>query len=153
MKTETALKAEECALRIQEGMDSRFAFGQERFTGWVAGPLFSLSYASGRELGRRFYPIFNKTIGWISRRGSGASIRTVHFSGLTDPVSVLLLTMLTAALLILMESGLPFGVCLLLGLCLAASFALPTFLCTMFSEAGREGRQRLEERLIELLRE
>lgn len=63
--------------------------GQERFTGWCVGGFFSVSYHSGHELGRRYYPVFNKAVGFVQRRAQGSVVHCILFCGLTDPFSLL----------------------------------------------------------------
>ena len=126
---------------LREKFDSRLMIGQERYVGWCIGKVFSVSYYSGAEFMRRNYPIFNKAMGIVRDKGNKTEVSYFVFRGITDPISLALILLVTS--LIMEIVGSPSS--LLFGLGWTVAVALPTWFCTVVSESGQEGKERLEE--------
>lgn len=142
MKVLSELTVKDYRERFKESLDSRFAFGSERFTGWMIGRFFSLSYFSGHEFLRRNYPICNKAMGFVRERDGKAEILFLTFKGITDPVSFLLLYL--GCLVIFAAAKIPLSIGWWLSLLWYAAVAALTFLFTALSERGKEGDQKLK---------
>lgn len=121
--------------------DSRLMLGQERYIGWTVGNLFSVRYYSGKEFGRRNYPIANKAMGFVTYTENKTVVYYCSFQGLTDPISLAGLFMLT--LLIFSAAGAPCPV--LFTLCWVAAAAVTTWVCTWASDSGQEGSKKIGE--------
>lgn len=126
---------------LREKFDSRLMLGQERYIGWCKGKVFSVNYYSGAEFGRRNYPIYNKAMGIICDKDGRTEVSYHVFRGLTDPVSVMVLFLFTSLILKIVEVS--FFV--LFGLGWTVAVALLTWICTVCSATGQEGKERLEE--------
>ncbi|MBR5247459.1 MAG: hypothetical protein IKV27_00710 [Lachnospiraceae bacterium] len=126
---------------LRDRFDSRLMLGQERYIGWCMGKVFSLNYYSGAEFMRRNYPIYNKAMGIIRDRDGRTEVSYHVFRGLTDPVSVIVQFLLTLLILKIVE--VPFFV--LFGLGWTIAVALLTWVCTVCSQRGQEGKERLDE--------
>ena len=90
---------------------------------------------------RRNYPIFNKAMGIVRDKGNKTEVSYFVFRGITDPISLALILLVTS--LIMEIVGSPSS--LLFGLGWTVAVALPTWFCTVVSESGQEGKERLEE--------
>lgn len=146
MKLIANMKRKDCAETLRQSLDSRLMLGQERYVGWAVGPFFSIAYYSGREFGKRNYPIFNKALGIFLGKKNETEICYLRFKGLTDPVSLLLLYVATYIIVSISQDKLSFTLLQRHGMaaaCVAIS-AVITFLFTLLSEAGEEGGDNLE---------
>ena len=136
---------------IRETSSSHLQLGTERYTSWIFGCLFSITYHNGEEfkLGRRNYPIFNKLIGICINTKNNSYIRYFFFAGLTDPLSFIILYL--SALMILILTGshkvMPFTYLNILSLGWTIAVGILTFLETRFSTIGKEGRKQLKSYL------
>lgn len=83
---------------LSRRLDSRWLWGQERYVGWLMGPIFCVTYYSGKEWGRRNYPIYNKAIGVVQDKKDGTEIRYIHFKGISDPINVMFIYILTVGI-------------------------------------------------------
>ena len=91
MKICVPVRIGECRALLRQNLDSRFDFGMERHVGWVIGYFFSMSYHSGDEVGLYYLLVFHKAMGFLSGKKGSTNVHFVVFKGLTDPVSLLLL--------------------------------------------------------------
>ena len=130
---------------LREILDSHLQLGTERYPGWVLGPLFSISYYSGKEFLHKNYPIYNKIIGLCINNRNGCDIRYFMFSGLTDPVSFMI--QYIAALLIILVAdtnrNFSFLGILLPPLLLSIFVSILTFFPSKFTEAGKENHLKV----------
>lgn len=130
---------------IRDTSSSYLQFGFERYTSWIFGPLFNISYHNGKEL-QKNYPIYNKLWGIFINTKKGGYLRYIFFSGLTDPLSIIINTIL--ALLIFCVVGFheytPFPILFLMSLGWSFGIAILTFLPSKFTNTGKEGRRKLE---------
>ena len=126
---------------MRSRFDSRLMFGASRYIGWTLGNLFSLSYYSGKEFGRRNYPIANKAIGIVIRREQQSVVHYCTFRGLTDPFSLVLLFALTYLIFALADFPHPLG----FTAAWVAAVALLTFICTVASAVGHEGKVQIDK--------
>lgn len=129
-------------------LDSPFLFGQRRWTGYCFGPFFSVHYYSGKELGRRNYPIMNKARGIIRRIDGKTVVSYFIFRGLTDPVSLIILFLLTALIFKGINAPEPILFAIIWTLLIACSTAF----YTIFSEAGQTETADLERFLFSTFR-
>ena len=142
MKVLSELTYREYRERFKEALDSPFALGSERFTGWMFFGLFTLNYYSGHEFLRRYYAISNKAMGFVRKKDGKAEITFFRFMGITDPVSFLLIYL--ACMAILGYAGVHIRIAWWLSLLWYGTFALFTFLFTALSERGCEGHKLLK---------
>lgn len=113
------MSPKEYCSRLRSRLDSPFLLGQERFTGWCLGNVFSVNYYSGKEFGRRNYPISNKAIGMVTRKNDQTCVSYFIFPGMTDPISLAILFLLT--FLIFFVTGTPYPVLFALGWTIAVA--------------------------------
>lgn len=140
MKKHVNVTPKEYCNRIKSRLDSPFLLGQARFTGWCLGPFFSVNYYSGREFGRRFYPISNKAMG-IARSSQGKTcVSYFIFPGLSDPISISL--MFLFSLIIFGMIGTPIPAVFSFGWTVLV--VLHTALCTVLTESGETGKRKLQ---------
>ena len=134
----------QCRQRLRETLDNSLTVllpaAYERFTGFVAGPLFAVRYQSGEEAGRRFYPVFTKAVGFITGRDS-ATVRYLIFPGLTNPLSLLFL--FAGTFFIAFFVWRQFCTCLILAAIWTALVAGTTLVATLLSDSGEENAERL----------
>lgn len=133
---------------LKNQLDSPFLFGQRRFTGWCLGPVFSVHYYSGKEFGRRNYPILNKSVGIVRRIDGKTLVSYFIFRGLTDPVSLILLFLSTALIFTTIHAPEPILFAIIWTILIAGSTAL----YTIFSEAGQTETADLERFLFSTFR-
>jgi hypothetical protein len=140
----------QCYKQLKESLDNPFSilvsFGCEKYTGWVRGPLFSISYSSGQEFGRRNYPIFNKAIGFMTEKNDTSTVHYFIFKGLTDPVSVIIQYFFAFLIFFLIRWSIV--TCLICAAVWAALVAGTTLVATLLSESGDEGEERLNHFII-----
>jgi len=144
MKITVSQSPQKYITHIRNRLDSPLMFGQERFTGWCLGNFFAVKYFSGKEFGRRNYPISNKAVGFARKQTNGAVILYCNFKGLTDPVSLTVLFLLTLLIFILIGTPMP----MLFSLGWTVAVALLTALCTICTSEGRNGAAQLDAFLI-----
>ena len=128
-------------------LSSRFDLGQERYVGKVLGGFFRIAYYSGKEFGRRLYPIKNTLTGFSWEKDGQTEIRYFLFYGLTDPLSLIsiylgTLVVLAAALL---SQDLSLKGIFLWALCWTAAIGALTFLISYLSESGRKRAEALKK--------
>ena len=140
MKKAVSLGPKEYIAWIKKRLDSPLMLGQERFAGWCLGPVFSVNYYSGKEFGRRNYPISNKAIGLVTEKNGQSCVSYFVFPGMTDPISLAILFLLTLFIFLIIEA--PYPALFALGWTVAV--ALTTALCTVFSTSGQNGASRLD---------
>ena len=126
---------------LREKFDSRLLLGQERYVGWCIGKIFSVSYNSGAEFMRRNYPIMNRAMGIVRDKGNKTEVSYYVFRGITDPISVAVLFLLTSLLMRIVGAPSPY----LFGLGWTVAVALPTWFATVISETGQEGKEKLDD--------
>lgn len=142
MKVNLPISNHEFKEYLKELLESSFfGFGQERFTGWYIGNIFSVSYHNEREFGRRNYPIFNKAIGFMKHQDGETVVRYVIFRGTTDPISFVSIFLLSFLIFAYVDTPNP----LLFGLAWAVLIALTTFLCTLLCSDGQYGVEKLKD--------
>lgn len=55
----------QCLSHIKSRLNNSVSFGLERFKGgFWRNNIFYISYSSGKEFGRRYYPIYNSALGF-----------------------------------------------------------------------------------------
>lgn len=130
---------------IRETSSSFFQLGTERYTSWVFGSLFRISYYNGKEL-RKNYPIHNKLMGIVINNKNGGYIRYIFFPGLTDPLSIIINTILALIIFVVagLSEGISFPILGAMSLAWAFGISIITFLPSKFTTAGKEGRKQLE---------
>lgn len=141
MKKAVSLSPKEYIAWIKYRLDSPLMLGQERFTGWCLGSVFSVNYYSGKEFGRRNYPISNKAMGLVVEKNGKSYVSYFIFPGLTDPVSLVILFLMTLFIFLIIEA--PYPALFALGWTVAV--ALTTALCTAFSVSGQNGAASLNK--------
>ena len=70
---------------MRDLMDSHFAFGQERFTGFFLGRLFSVTYHSGHEWNRRINNQKDSAIGYVKKTDDGCEVRCIRLKEMMAP--------------------------------------------------------------------
>ena len=126
---------------IRARFDNRLMLGQERYVGWMVGNLFSVRYYSGKEFGRRNYPIANKAIGIVKSMKNKTIVYYYNFQGLTDPISLAALFLPT--LLLFMIIGAPSPILFAFGWVIAV--AITTWVCTRAFSSGQVGMARIDD--------
>ncbi len=148
MKIAVQQSSKEYIAGIKERLDSPFLWGQERFTGFCIGSIFSVGYYSGKELGQRSYPIYNRAVGIVSVSAENAeageagetTVSYLLFPGLTDPFS--LAALFLGSFLIFVVVGVPGAG--LFALCWTVAAALFTAISSRVAFDGQMGREHLK---------
>lgn len=89
MKIRSSQTPEEYISAMQSQMSEHFAFGQERFTGFFLGRLFSVTYHSGYEWNRRISNQKNTAIGYVKKAEDGCVVRCICLKELMAPTQFL----------------------------------------------------------------
>lgn len=90
MRIQSTLSQKAYLSALKNRMGNRFSFGEERFTGYFLGPLFSVTYHSGREWNRRITNEKNSAIGFVRKTEQGCEVRCIRTKGLLYPSGFLM---------------------------------------------------------------
>ena len=90
MRIQSQLTPREYISAMMEQMQGHFDFGQERFTGFFFGKVFSVTYHSGHEWNRRISNQKNTAIGYVRQTQGGSEVRCVCLRALMAPTQFLL---------------------------------------------------------------
>ena len=129
---------------MKGSMESRFDFFSERIVGTVIGPFFSVAHCAGHEWNRKITDEKNRAIGYVRTRNEGVEICFVHLTGLTNPLSLIVMY----ALCIIMFAILDFSILAIPGIwigCLIATViaAVVTAVGDSLTERGIAGYETL----------
>lgn len=149
MTIHSQLSAKNYISALKEQMDSHFALGAERFTGFFAGRCFCVTHHAGYEWNRKYTNQKNCAVGYVKQTDSGCEVRFLRFKGGFCPPQFIFLFLLILALLlfqVFLEGGLLINAAIaitLIGISLGASLlgaAIETFFesLTAKSEEGRK---------------
>ena len=132
MVIETEMDLQQCRQALRDALDSRKVLKEERYTGWVKGKLFSMSYCVDKETADR------KTGG-----------HAVICRGLSDPVSLLVLYAIFLIVFLLIQERwhATLADSLVFSLLAAASISCITYMATAFGEVGRQETEILRQHL------
>lgn len=70
---------------LEGRMGGHMDFGQERFTGFFLGRLFSITHHSGYEWNRRITNVKNTAIGYVKQTEQGSQVHFIHLRGMLAP--------------------------------------------------------------------
>ena len=85
MKMQTTLTPKHYLSAMKKRMGSRFAWGSERFTGFMLGHFFYVTHHAGYEWNRRITNQKNTAFGYVKKVENGSEIRFLHFQGMLCP--------------------------------------------------------------------
>ena len=149
MVIETEMDLQQCRQALRDALDSRKVFKEERYTGWVKGKLFSMSYGGDKETAEKGRWAYNKAMGFLSERDGKTRVHAVIFRGLSDPVSLLVLYAIFLIVFLLIQERwhATLADSLVFSLLAAASISCITYMATAFGEVGRQETETLRRHL------
>ena len=60
----------------------------DHYEGWFLGRFFSVGYLSAAASARKYYPVRNRMLGWVTPEGPGSRVLWFRFRGYTDPLAL-----------------------------------------------------------------
>ncbi len=85
---------------MKDRMGGHFELGQERFTGFFVGPVFSVTHHSGWEYNRRYTNVKNTAIGIVKEAESGCTVSYFTMKGFLAPTQFIPLYLLILGLVL-----------------------------------------------------
>ena len=140
---------------MQEQMQGHFDFGQERFTGFFFGRVFTVTYHSGHEWNRRISNQKNTAVGYVRKTKSGCEVRCACLRALMAPTQFLLYycLLLILALFSLFFSNAgdiaAFAPFALIAFAILLVIAPISALVESFTDAGETGKRTLISFLLD----
>lgn len=142
-RIDSTIPKDEILSRLKSGLEPWMSGAQGRFTGWALGGFFSVRYhGAGQRLN-----ITNRRLGRITARGGKTAVDYMDFHGMTDPLSLVQVFLLSAVVLFLMMSyedgftGVSLPPVLLAAALITAAVAAITYLMAARTAQGRQNRE------------
>jgi len=155
MRIQSQMTPDEYISAMQEQMQGHFDFGQERFTGFIFGKVFSVTYHSGYEWNRRISNQKNTALGYVRKTADGSEVRCVCLRALMAPTQFLLdyCLLLLLSLFSIFFTGVGYfsllGLFALIALAMLLVAAPISALVESFTDEGEAGKRTLVSFLLD----